>query len=139
MKKGICLIALLLVFIAQPAAAERRAIDPGQREYLNSCAACHGIDGKGQTQALDILRVAPPNLRLLAKNNGGVFPMARVYETIDGRATVASHGSRDMPIWGQRFSVEGAPTVDDYPYNAEAFIRARILSLIEYIYRMQDK
>jgi len=94
---------------------------------------------RGQTQAQDILKVAPPELRPMAKKNGGVFPMARVYETIDGRANIKAHGMREMPIWGQRYSIEGAPVYDDFPYNPEAFVRARILGVVEYIYRLQEK
>jgi mono/diheme cytochrome c family protein len=133
------MIAISLCCLAGAASAADKKMDLGKREYLNSCVVCHGADGKGQTQALDILKVAPPNLRQLSKQNGGVFPMARVYESIDGRLGLKAHGTRDMPIWGQRLSGKAAPSYDDYPYDAEAFVRARILALIEYIYRQQDK
>ena len=121
------------------AGKDKPKADPGRQEYLNSCAVCHGADGKAQTQAMDILKVAPPDLRQLSKKNGGVFPMARVYETIDGRVDVKSHGTRDMPIWGQRYSVEAAPMYDDYQFNAEVAARGRILGLIDYLYRIQAK
>lgn len=139
MRKYSVLIAISLCCLAGTASASDKKIDLGKREYLNSCAVCHGPDGKAQTQALDILKVAPPDLRQLTKKNGGVFPMARVYETIDGRLAIKAHGTRDMPIWGQRFSVEAAPVYDDFPYNPEAYVRARILGLIEYISRLQEK
>jgi mono/diheme cytochrome c family protein len=125
--------------LAVAAGKEKGKIDLGKQEYLNSCAVCHGADGKAQTQALDILKVAPPDLRLLAKKNGGVFPMARIYEVIDGRLVMKGHGTRDMPIWGQRYIAEAAPSYDDYAYNAEVSARARILGLIDYIYRLQEK
>lgn len=139
MRKGSVLIAISLCCLAGATSASDKKVDLGKREFLNSCAVCHGKDGKGQAQVIDILKVAPPDLRQLSKKNGGVFPMARVYETIDGRSAVKAHGTRDMPIWGQRFSVEAAPIYDDFPYDAEAFVRARILGLIEYIYRLQEK
>lgn len=133
--------AMVLVIngAAVAASKEKDKTDLGKQEYLNSCAVCHGADGKAQTQAMDILKVAPPNLSQLSKKNGGVFPMARVYETIDGRLDVKSHGTREMPMWGQRYSVEAAPIYDDYSYNAEASARARILSVIDYLYRLQEK
>lgn len=124
---------------AMAAGKEKAPIDLGKQEYMNSCAVCHGTDGKAQTQALDILKVAPPDLRQLAKKNGGVFPMERVYQSIDGRLAIKSHGSRDMPMWGQRYSTEAAPRYDDYPYNPEMFARARILGVVDYIYRLQEK
>jgi len=62
-----------------------------------------------------------------------------VYETIDGRLDVKGHGNREMPIWGQRYTVEAAPGSDDYRHDAEVYVRSRILSLIDYIYRLQEK
>lgn len=130
--------ALFCVASVSANAAEKMS-DMGKREYVNSCAVCHGADGKTSTQAAEFLKLVPPDLSTLAKRNGGVFPMARVYETIDGRMNVKAHGSRDMPVWGQRYSVEAAPEYDDYSHNAEVFARSRILSLIDYLYRLQVK
>lgn len=36
-------------------------------------------------------------------NNGGEFPEARVQRIIQGVGTIASHGSREMPVWGPIF------------------------------------
>ena len=36
--------------------------------------------------------------------NNGVFPTNAVYETIDGLKTIPAHGTREMPIWGERFN-----------------------------------
>jgi hypothetical protein len=41
-------------------------------------------------------KVAPPDLTLLARNNGGVFPAERISGVIDGRIEIVSHGPRDM-------------------------------------------
>jgi hypothetical protein len=40
---------------------------------------------------------------MLIKQNSGVFPVGRRYDTIDGRNEVTSHGTRDMPVFGYRF------------------------------------
>ena len=50
-----------------------------------------------------ILKAKPADLTVLAKNNGGQFPSARVRKTIPGEDILASHGSREMPIWGPVF------------------------------------
>lgn len=139
MKTPLLLLAIPVCCLVTAASADDKKVDFGKREYVNSCAVCHGLDGRAQTQVMDILKVAPSDLRQLSKKNGGVFPMARVYETIDGRLAVKAHGTRDMPIWGQRFSAEAAPVYDDFPANAEVSARARILGLIDYLYRIQDK
>jgi DNA-directed RNA polymerase subunit L len=42
-----------------------------------------------------------------------------------------------MPVWGQVYRTSAAEYYMDHPYNDEAIVRARILSLLEYISRMQ--
>jgi mono/diheme cytochrome c family protein len=119
------------------AAAER--IDIGKREYDANCAACHGASGKGDGPVGALIKSRIPDLTVLSKNNGGVFPVLRVYEVVDGRQQVLAHGTRDMPIWGKRYTIEGTPIYDDYPYDTEGFVRGRILVLIDYLYRLQAK
>jgi len=118
--------------------------DIGKREYVNSCAVCHGDGGKGDGPVSASLKVSPTDLTKLQKNNDGVFPFGRVYETIDGRNAIASHGSRDMPVWGDRFKAYNAELSElalrfKTPIDPEAFARDRILALIRYISGFQVK
>ena len=113
--------------------------DVGKREYDASCAACHGRDGKGHGSFAEMLQVSMPDLTTLSKRNGGVFPVARVYNVIDGREEVKAHGTREMPIWGRHLTFRAAPEYDDYGYESEEFVRARILAVIDYLYRLQAK
>lgn len=46
----------------------------------------------------NVVNIPSPNLTLLAKNNGGVFPMLGVLQVIDGRSGVRAHGGV-MPLW----------------------------------------
>ena len=92
----------VLLSTALPAAAQDASI--GEREYMNSCAQCHGAAADGKGPLADLLTVAAPALTGLQKANGGVFPVSRLYETIEGDAGVAAHGTRDMPAWGMRYS-----------------------------------
>jgi mono/diheme cytochrome c family protein len=123
--------AMAVVAVAQ------QKVDIGKREFDNNCAVCHGKDGKGGGVYVELLKRSPPDLTTMAKRNGGMFPMARAYEVIEGAGT--GHGTRDMPIWGQDYNVKAAEYYVDVPYNAEAFVRARILSLTEYLSRLQAK
>lgn len=68
---------------------------------------------------------------------GWVFPVARLYEVIEGAGT--GHGSREMPIFGQSYRVRAGEYYADMPYDPEPFVRGRILSLIEYLNRLQVK
>jgi mono/diheme cytochrome c family protein len=109
--------------------ASAQDIDVGKTEYQSSCAACHGIDAKGNGPVSKELKTPPTDLTILAKNNNGVFPYDMVYQVIDGRnSTIRSHGTREMPIWGYRFG----------PPQAFRF-KNRILTVIEYLKRIQEK
>jgi hypothetical protein len=66
-----------------------------------------------------------------------VFPFARVYQTIDEREQVQAHGTREMPVWGREYMAMST-NINPY-YNQEAFARAKILALTEYVYRLQVK
>ncbi|MCP4286276.1 MAG: hypothetical protein GY792_17825 [Gammaproteobacteria bacterium] len=46
------------------------------------------------------LNVNPADLTVLKKNSGGEYPFMRIFQTIDGRAVIAGHGERAMPVWG---------------------------------------
>lgn len=141
MKRSRLAMVLLgtVTFAVSAMAVAAEQFDIGKREYEASCANCHGRDGKGGGSFAQMLQVSMPDLTTLSKNNGGVFPIARVYNVIDGRQEVKAHGTREMPIWGKHFTFRAAPEYDDYAYEAEAFVRARILAVIDYLYRLQVK
>ena len=44
-----------------------------------------------------------------------------------------------MPVWGNAYRVEAAQHYFEWPYDVEGYVRARILALIEYIDRLQEK
>lgn len=112
-------------------------VDLGKYEFQASCASCHGASGKGNGPIAAQLKKAPPDLTVIAKNNGGVFPFSRLYEVIEG-ADVASHGTREMPVWGWEYKVQAGEYSLD-PATTDAQVRARILALLEYVNRLQVK
>jgi mono/diheme cytochrome c family protein len=115
----------------------QQRVDMGKREYDGNCAACHGTDGKGSGPFVEFLKKSPTDLTTMARRNGGVFPIARAYEVIEGAGV--GHGTRDMPIWGQDYSIKAAEYYMDVPYNPEVYVRSRILALAEYLHRLQAK
>jgi mono/diheme cytochrome c family protein len=136
---GVAAVGLPLMACGQQQADIGKQMDVGKREYDTHCAVCHGSKGKGDGPYPGTGETRPADLTTLARRNGGVFPFARVYEFIDGRQIVKAHGTRDMPIWGLDYRAEAAEYYAQTPFNAEAFVRARILALTEYVYRLQVK
>ena len=124
-------------------------VDLEKAKYLSSCASCHGEDGKGKGPFSDKLKTAPPDLTTLAKKNNGVFPAVAVYRSIDGRTLIESHDIREMPIWGCRHTpsaVQGKSlkpdpyeSLLDLPCGPEDVIANRILSVLVYLRRIQEK
>lgn len=143
-KNAMFAVAIVTVVLGASTAGntQPQKTDLATREFARNCAVCHGLDAKGNGPYAPYLKMTPPDLTVLAKKNGGVFPAERVHQVIDGRAQVGAHGSREMPIWGARYSAAVAalqPYVGgDVPADAEAYIRARILMLVDYIYRIQQ-
>jgi mono/diheme cytochrome c family protein len=151
--EGLLLANLIVGFTAQswaqqpvPPQPVPQQPDIGKIEYQSSCAACHGVDGKGTGPVAAALKTKPADLTTIAKANHGVFPFGRVYDVIDGRLEVMSHGARDMPIWGFRYSPAPTPGFNpiapyflDPLYDREPVIRSRILAVIDYLYRIQEK
>jgi len=135
---GTALLGVAMAFASSVAISQTK-FDFGKREYDSNCASCHGVKGKGDGPSKPFLTKSPPDLTVLAKNNKGVLPVDRLHEVIDGRREVGSHGSRDMPIWGSEYKLKAAESYMDVPYDTEAFVRVRILALIDYIGRMQAK
>ena len=119
--------------------SQKEKADVGKLEFEVHCAICHGMDAKGHGPYVSSLKVAPPDLTLIAKNNAGVFPADHIIGIIDGRGQVTSHGSRDMPIWGDRYAISAAEHFAGSPYDQEAHIRGRVLILVDYLRRIQQK
>lgn len=127
---------------AQTSDLAAQNFDRGKYEFEAHCAVCHGLSGRGDGSFAQLFRAGTllGNLTELSKKNNGVFPFQRVYETIDGTQNVEAHGTQLMPIWGPRYRFEaGRRSGDDFPADSEAYVRARILALTEYVYRLQAK
>lgn len=138
MKNASIRLSVIALALCSGAVLAQQKVDFGKREFEANCASCHAATGKGNGVMVPYLSKSPPDLTQLAKNNQGVFPMARLYEVIEG-AKVPAHGSRDMPVWGMDYRIKDAEHYMDVPYDAEGLVRARILALLEYLNRLQAR
>jgi len=132
---GVALLSVPLLAVAQ------QKFDLGKREYEANCAVCHGMSGKGDGPfVMDVgMMKGVADLTQISKRNHGWFPAARVYEVIDGREAVKAHGPRDMPIWGADYRAQAPDPFWVVPYDPETFVRIRILALMDYVARLQEK
>lgn len=111
--------------------------DRGLTEYEISCMSCHGVDGRGDGPDAGRLSKPPADLTRITQANGGVFPEKRVREMIDGRADVAAHGMRDMPVWGARYRASADPA--DKPSEVDKRARELIGALVGYLKSIQER
>jgi mono/diheme cytochrome c family protein len=118
----------LVAYIESIQAPTTATGDTGSRLFRTHCANCHGASGRGDGPLADHLRHTPPDLTQFTARNGGVFPRERVYRIVDGR-DVASHGDREMPVWGDVFTdTRGASSV-----------KARIDAIVRYLEGIQQR
>lgn len=136
------LIAVIIgVFLSGPSmAADSRkgsdahpplesGIDAGRQRFEMNCAICHGLDARGNGPFAELLNVKPPDLTLLSRAQGGDFPFSRIYRRIDGRDLPLAHGTRAMPLWGQRLKREGGD---------ETYVRGRLFEIMLYLESLQQ-
>lgn len=119
-----------------PLTRQQAALTDGEELYLELCAVCHGESGKGDGPAASALVKALPDLTGLATRNNGKFPRQKVEDSITGESRIVSHGTINMPIWGQAF--EGVRP-DWKMFRREALARQRIHSLAEYLATIQTE
>jgi len=105
--------------------------DLGSRLFRTHCATCHGSNARGNGPLSGQLRQTPPDLTKYTARNGGVFPSERVYRIIDGR-DIASHGDREMPVWGDAFR----STRDGL---TEGSAKMRIDAIVRYLRGIQER
>jgi len=80
--------------------ANKTTPSSGKQMYVNYCAPCHGLDGKGQGPAASALKTPPIDLTMLSKNNHGKFPDTHIVTVLEYGTEIPAHGSVEMPVWG---------------------------------------
>lgn len=104
----------------------------GRTSFQRHCSSCHGMEAHGDGVLAAVLRVRPPDLTRIAARRGGEFPDAEIASFIDGRAFVAAHGSREMPVWGRVFA---RPVADGSA--GEEVVRGQLWVLVAYLRSIQ--
>ncbi len=127
------IVALMLLAIAVGAdeRKERAPGNSGRETYRTYCASCHGLAGKGDGPVASALKTPPKDLTAIARRNGGRFPAVRVFQSVEGSALIAAHGSTEMPVWGDVFRQRAG--------TDEAQVKLRVRNLTTFIESLQAK
>jgi mono/diheme cytochrome c family protein len=102
----------------------------GPAMFSAYCASCHGKDAKGGGPAAPALKAAPTDLTVMAKRNGGKFPIYSVLKVLESGMEVTAHGSTEMPIWGTLFQSLN---------SSDSTVKLRMYNLARYIESLQVK
>jgi mono/diheme cytochrome c family protein len=128
------IVAVLTLSVSGAAAAAGPFADySGRQLYERFCASCHGPSGYGDGPVAPSLKVLVPDLTRMYQRSGGKFPEDRVRRIIDGRQVYPVHGSRDMPVWGQEFWIEGGGGK-----QADAQAQVIVDKLVDYLRSIQQ-
>jgi mono/diheme cytochrome c family protein len=107
----------------------------GKVTFRVYCSNCHGAEAKGDGKLAPLLSVEPADLtRLVTKKDKGEFPAERVRKAIDGRAEVAGHGYREMPVWGDVFQPTDSEMSDPEKLDVA---KRKIAELVAYLRTIQ--
>jgi mono/diheme cytochrome c family protein len=131
-------LVLLLLVVVSAAAQTTAQRQPPMRQvdgatiFRNNCAACHGLEGRGNGPASKALKRNVPDLTRLSQRNGGTFPAIHVRTTIMLGADdlLPAHGSKTMPIWG--------PIFHEIEFGQD-FGNVRLENVTEYLESLQRK
>lgn len=143
----VALIAIALAYsntgLAQDAGGTMGTVGKpvsGRLEFKEYCAQCRGNDGTGNGPVAAELNRKPANLTLLSKNNRGVFPTNEVHDFIAGTKNVASHGTREMPVWGYAFMFRPGGLAGPFvPVLTPQEAEDKINRLVDYVRSIQEK
>ena len=103
----------------------------GHDMFISYCAPCHGKAAKGDGPASSALKIAPADLTVLSKENGGKYPSNKVTSILSGQTDLAAHGNKEMPVWGVVFwSMSGGHAGE---------VQQRVANLNRYIESLQVK
>jgi mono/diheme cytochrome c family protein len=109
---------------------EREDHESGAYLYRVFCVACHGDSGKGDGPVSDTLRQTVPDLTLLSRAAGGVFPRDRVLKAIQTGGPTAAHVPGGMPTWSEAFArLE----------SSKGTAQKRLQALVDYVETLQAK
>lgn len=108
-RTGAAVLSIVGIIAGPAMSGQEQRVDRTDRTsgaylYRMFCAACHGDDGKGKGPTAATLRQPVPDLTVLTRNAGGVFPRERVVKAVETGGLSAAHEPGGMPTWSEVFA-----------------------------------
>lgn len=91
--------SMLIVPLMLAGCVEELEIPDGRAAFMENCAGCHGIDGKGSGPLVSGVGLISADLTQISARNGGTFPRQDIMAIIDG-LNRDPHFSNAMPEFG---------------------------------------
>ena len=129
MKRHLLLIPLLAMGCSLEIQPE------GQSLYIENCASCHGVTGRGDGPAATRLSTPPADLTQIAARRDGIWPILEVMSIIDGysRRTLKRD---EMPIFDD--FLEGDMIDVDTGNGIKTPMQANLIEMVDYLETLQD-
>ncbi len=126
--------AILFILLVEMGCSPESA-SSGRTAFINSCASCHGLTGRGDGPLAAELEVKPANLTKIAARRDGLWPMVEVMSIIDGyhRRTLPRE---KMPIFGDL--AEGKLGPFDAGDGRLTPTPVKLIALANYLESIQD-
>jgi hypothetical protein len=104
----------------------------GKQMFKDYCATCHGMDGKGDGPAAELLEVKTSDLTTIAKRHHSKSTALFVSEFLRNK-TCQTNGKINLPVWGRYFR-ENDPDKINHTITS-----MRIYNLSEYVASIQQQ
>lgn len=110
-----------------------------REDFKILCADCHNADAGGNGPLAKNLSKIPPDLTRIKQRAHGVFDKQAVYDWILGLKMTESHGTREMPIWGDWLmdeEIDGDTSIAEAK-AAEKEVERRVMEIVKYLESLQ--
>jgi mono/diheme cytochrome c family protein len=128
--RGVVFTVAILASVASASEAQEPA--PGAHLFHQYCASCHEERGTGDGPMSTYLRVKPSDLTRITARRKGKFPREPIARIIAGEEEVPGHGTRTMPVWGERLQDDVIGGV-----SKPTVARGRIAFLVDHLEALQ--
>lgn len=117
MTKKISALLLLLsstLTVSNAIASEnnQELVNKGRAEYEARCMHCHGENADGKGHLISFLKIAPADLTVLNKTNGGNYVTDKILKAVLGRHKAGE--DKKMPLLKDVLSIEKVYLISEY-------------------------